>query len=119
MSSNYWKNKEKEDRRREGMYDAIRKGDYDRATHEASPDAYLDYLRLKNPQDVQQPNTFTHQIAADLTEERKNLLELIECTRLDIHGRIKLIQMVHAIDLSSPGAREKMDQIRRQMEGYM
>jgi hypothetical protein len=117
-SDDYWRNKQKEDRRREVFYDAMRERDYDAATREASPDTYLDYLRLKDSQSVQPPGASSQQVAA-LTEERKNLVELIERTSLDIHGRIRLIQMVHAVDPSSPGANEKFDQMRMHIEKYI
>ena len=117
-SDDYWREKEKEDRRREEMYKALRERDYDTATRKASPDHYPDYLRIKGSKTTQ-PNTVAPAETSALTDEQKSLLELIECTQLDIHGRIRLIQLVYSVDLQAPNAGERLSQIRHEIESYL
>lgn len=117
-SDDYWRKKQEEDRRREALHKGVRERDYDAAVRAASPDAYLEYLRLKGSGGAPPASASGQQVAA-LVEEQQSLAELVECTGLDIHGRVRLIQMVYAVDLSSSDAREKLDQARRYIEGYM
>ena len=100
------------------MYKALRERDYDTAIQKASPDHYLDYLRIKESQTTQQ-NTVASAETPALTAEQKSLFELIECTQLDIHGRIRLMQLVYSVDLQAPSARERMSQIRQEIESHL
>jgi len=51
--------------------------------------------------------------------EKKRLIELIDATRLDIHGRVKLIQSVFAINLAAPRAAQALEQMRQEIYRHM
>ena len=113
-SDDYWREKQKEERRREEMYKALRERDYDTAIQKAAPDDYLDYLRINESQTTQSSTVAPAETSA-LTDEQKSLFELIECTQLDIHGRIRLMQLVYAVDLQAPNAGERLSRIRQEI----
>jgi|SRR5687767_7352753 len=113
-SDDYWRHKWEEDRRRERLYGAVRRGDDDTAVYEASPDTYLDYLRLRGPQRTFLSPAYAEQVRR-LEEERRSLIELVDCTDLDVHGRARLISIVCSVNLSLPDAEERLNRLRQQI----
>lgn len=124
MSSDddYWKRRE-EVRRQDAFYDAIRDRDHDRATREAAnPEAYVHYSEHRDaPHDSTTPldNSSNTNLLECLAEQQKNLIELIKSSQLPFQERLSLLQTVHAIQLSSPDASERIEEMHKYIEGYI
>ena len=116
-SESYWQEKREEDQRRDRFYRATRRGDYDTALYEASPDAYVDYLRLRDSHGAPALPGYFQEITG-FEQERRSLVELVNCTDLDVHGRARLISMVYAVHPSAPDATEKLEGLRRYIAAH-
>ena len=107
----YWRNKEKEDRRSHDFFKAVREKNYDEAMHKADPDHFVDYLNYKQQIDYRVRNE--EPMNSELAPEQTELLDLIaEQESLDVEFGNALRQEVFAIDPSEPAAFRKFADLR-------